>query len=174
MSLRTSGRRRKRGGSLLEGEELNLLPLMSLFVALVPTLLYSAVFVPVSALGIDFPGTGGTASESPLALTVRLTETTVGLDGVPGVAYAQRDRSTADTHAAAMDSLEVELGSLHGQYPAARGAILVVSPLVPYRDVVQVMDAVREAGFGNSTLLGAQSVAPAGADVPAPAQGEAP
>ncbi len=160
MSLRTSGRRRKRGGSLLEGEELNLLPLMSLFVALVPTLLYSAVFVPVSALGIDFPGTGGAASESPLALTVRLTETTVGLDGVPGQAYAQRDRSTDETNAAAMDSLKIELDSLHGQYPEARGAILVVSPLVPYREVVRVMDQVREAGFGNSTLLGAQAAAP--------------
>jgi hypothetical protein len=92
MSLRTSGRRRKRGGQALDGEELNLLPLMSLFVALVPTLLYSAVFVPVSAMGIDFPGTGGTASESPLALTVRLTETTVGLDGVPPQAYARARR----------------------------------------------------------------------------------
>lgn len=164
MSLRTSGRRRKRGGSLLEGEELNLLPLMSLFVALVPTLLYSAVFVPVSALGIDFPGTGGTASESPLALTVRLTETTVGLDGVPGQAYPQRDRVR---DVGAMDSLKIELDALHGQYPATRGAILVVSPLVPYRDVVTVMDAVREAGFGNSTLLGAQSAAPAEAEAAA-------
>ena len=32
--LRTSGRRKKRGGIPLDGEELNLLPLMSLFVAL--------------------------------------------------------------------------------------------------------------------------------------------
>ncbi|MEO6462768.1 MAG: biopolymer transporter ExbD [Candidatus Eisenbacteria bacterium] len=167
MSLRTSGRRKKRGGSLLEGEELNLLPLMSLFVALVPTLLYSAVFVPVSALGIDFPGTGGTASESPLALTVRLTETTVGLDGVPGRTYPQRDR-TRDAGAGAMDSLRSELDALHGQYPATRGAILVVAPLVPYRDVVTVMDAVREAGFGNSTLLGAQADAAEPAEPAAP------
>lgn len=156
MSLRTSGRRRKRGGPL-DGEELNLLPLMSLFVALVPTLLYSAVFAPVSALGIDFPGTGGTAAESPLALTVRLAETTVGLDGIPGEVHAQRDRSTPEAHAAAMDALRAELDVLHAAYPAARGAIVVVAPLVPYRDVVQVMDLVREAGFGNSTLLGAQA-----------------
>ncbi len=156
MSLRTSARRRRRGHGE-ETEELNLLPLMSLFVALVPTLLYSAVFVPVSALGIDFPGTGGVASESPLALTVRLTETTVGLDGVPGQVHAQRDRSTPEAAAAAMDTLRLELDALHQAYPATRGAILVVSPLVPYRDVVAVMDQVREAGFGNSTLLGAQA-----------------
>ena len=175
MSLRTSGRRRKRGGQALEGEELNLLPLMSLFVALVPTLLYSAVFVPVSAMGIDFPGTGGTASESPLALTVRLTETTVGLDGVPGQAYAQRDRTTLETQAAAMDSMRVELDALHAQYPATRGAILVVSPFVPYRDVVSTMDVVREAGFGNSTLLGAQAAEPSDAvSAPPPGEGTAP
>jgi hypothetical protein len=141
---------------------------MSLFVALVPTLLYSAVFVPVSALGIDFPGTGGTASESPLALTVRLTETTVGLDGVPDQVYDQRDRSTPEAQAAAMDALKVELDALHTRYPEARGAILVVTPLVPYRDVVQVMDVVRDAGFGNSTLLGAQAAAPAPAPAPEP------
>jgi len=158
MSLRTSGRRRKRGIPL-DGEELNLLPLMSLFVALVPTLLYSAVFVPVSALGIDFPGTGGTASASPLALTVRLTETTVGIDGVPGQVYEQRDRSTAEAHGAAMESLRVDLDTHHGQYLDARGALLVVTPLVPYRDSVALMDVMREAGFGNSTPLGAQSVA---------------
>ena len=161
MSLRPSARRKRRGGGAPEGEELNLLPLMSLFVALVPTLLYSAVFVPVTALGIDFPGTGGTAGASPLALTVRLTETSVGLDGVPGTAYPQRDRATAETRAAAMDSLRLELDALHGRYPESRGAILVVSPFVPYGDVVEVMDVVREAGFGNSTLLGAQAAAPA-------------
>jgi biopolymer transport protein ExbD len=133
---------------------------MSLFVALVPTLLYSAVFVPVSALGIDFPGTGGTAAASPLALTVRLGETTVGLDGVPGQVYEQRDRTTPEAQAVAMDALRAELDALHATYPEAKGAIVVVSPLVPYRDVVQVMDLVREAGFGNSTLLGAQSAAP--------------
>ena len=158
MSLRTSGRRGKRGVPA-EGEELNLLPLMSLFVALVPALLYSAVFVPVSALGIDFPGTGGAAGESPLALTVRLTEQTVGLDGVPAQVYAQRDRTTPEANTAAMDTLRLELDALHAAYPSTRGAILVVSPFVPYRDVVTVMDAVRESGFGNSTLLGAQAPA---------------
>ena len=147
---------------------------MSLFVALVPTLLYSAVFVPVSAMGIDFPGTGGTASESPLALTVRLTETTIGLDGVPGQVYAPHDRSTAEAHAAAMAALRQELDALHGQYPATRGAILVVTPLVPYRDVVTAMDVVREAGFGNSTLLGAQTVTPASASATDGAGGQAP
>src|SRR5258705_6399038 len=80
--------RKKKRGPALEPEELNLLPLMSLFVALVPALLYSAVFVPVSALGLDFPGTGGAASESPLALAVRLSESAYAVEGVPDSAYA--------------------------------------------------------------------------------------
>ncbi|MGH7726119.1 MAG: ExbD/TolR family protein [Candidatus Eiseniibacteriota bacterium] len=154
--LRKHGNRRKRNGHD-EQEELNLLPLMSLFVALVPTLLYSAVFVPVSAIGLDFPGTGGSASASPLALTVRLTETTIGLEGVPERAYPVRDRSSEETNTAALDSLRVELDEVHGAYPTSRGAILVVSRNVSYRDIVRVMDQVREAGFGNSTLLGAAS-----------------
>src|SRR5689334_21155583 len=145
--------KKKRSGRNLEPEELNLLPLMSLFVALVPALLYSAVFVPVSALGLDFPGTGGAATASPLALAVRLTDDAYAVEGVPDSAYAPIGR--AGDPAAARAALRAQLDGIHARFPTSGGAILVVSPQVPYRDVVQVMDEVREAGFGNSTLLGA-------------------
>lgn len=145
--------KKKRNGRNLEPEELNLLPLMSLFVALVPALLYSAVFLPVSALGLDFPGTGGTASESPLALAVRITDSTYAVEGVPDSSYAAIPR--APENAPALTALRAELDGIHQRYPGAGGAILVVSPQIPYRDVVTVMDQVRESGFGNSTLLGA-------------------
>ncbi len=145
-------RKKKRGPA--EPEELNLLPLMSLFVALVPALLYSAVFVPVSALGLDFPGTGGAASASPLALAVRLADSTYAVEGVPDSAYAPIDRMAAGSDP--IQQLRAQLDNVHARFPTSGGAILVVSPQVPYRDVVQVMDQVREAGFGNSTLLGAQ------------------
>lgn len=145
--------RKKKRGPALEPEELNLLPLMSLFVALVPALLYSAVFVPVSALGLDFPGTGGAATESPLALAVRLSDAAYAVEGVPDSTYTPIARG--EDSQAALAELRAELDGVHARYPTSGGAILVVSPQVPYRDVVQVMDQVREAGFGNSTLLGA-------------------
>jgi biopolymer transport protein ExbD len=145
MSLRKKRRR------ATEPEELNLLPLMSLFVALVPALLYSAVFVPVSALGLDFPGTGGAASASPLALAVRLSDAAYAVEGVPDSTYAPIARGPEG----ALTELRAQLDGVHARYPTSGGAILVVSPQVPYKDVVQVMDQVREAGFGNSTLLGA-------------------
>ena len=145
--------RKKKRGNLNEPEELNLLPLMSLFVALVPALLYSAVFVPVSALGLDFPGPGGAASESPLALAIRVADSTFAIEGVPDSSYAPIPRS--EDPAAARVALRAELDGIHARYPTSGGAILVVSRDIPYRDVVQVMDEVREAGFGNSTLLGA-------------------
>lgn len=148
--------RGKRGRSL-EPEELNLLPLMSLFVALVPALLYSAVFVPVSAMGLDFPGTGGAATAGPLALAVRITDSTYAVEGVPDSAYASLARvpDAPATGSPALSDLRAELNGIHARFPGAGGAILVVSPQIPYRDVVTVMDQVREAGFGNSTLLGA-------------------
>ena len=146
-------RKKKRGGTPLEPEDLNLLPLMSLFVALVPALLYSAVFVPVTALGLDFPGTGGAATESPLALAIRVSDAAYGIEGVPDSVYAPIERLSDP--AAARTQLRAELDGIHARYASSGGAILVVSPQVPYRDVVQVMDEVREAGFGNSTLLGA-------------------
>jgi biopolymer transport protein ExbD len=143
----------KKRGQGLDVEELNLLPLMSLFVALVPALLYSAVFTPVSALGLDFPGTGGAASASPLALAVRVTDDAYAIEGAPERAYDPIPRA-ADPQAA-LAALRAELDALHTAHPEASGAILVVSPQVPFRTVVAVMDEVRESGFGNSTLLGA-------------------
>lgn len=148
-------KKRGRNGKNHEPEELNLLPLMSLFVALVPALLYSAVFLPVSALGLDFPGTGGAASQSPLALAVRLTDSTYAVDGVPDSTYAPIPRAGESGPGPALTALRGELDGIHHRFPGAAGAILVVSPQIPYRDVVTVMDQVREAGFGNSTLLGA-------------------
>jgi biopolymer transport protein ExbD len=155
MFSRKSGKRR--GGGLHEPEDLNLLPLMSLFVALVPTLLYSAVFVPVAALGIDFPGTGGSAAASPLALSVRLTDGALQVEGVPDSTYAAHERATPAARQAAIAALRAELHGVRARFPDGQGAILIVSPQVPYRDIVEVMDVVREAGFGNSTLLGAAS-----------------
>ena len=149
--MRSSAKRKKRAG--LDVEELNLLPLMSLFVALVPALLYSAVFTPVSAVGLDFPGTGGAATASPLALAVRITDDVFAVEGVPDSTYAALPR--LEDPAAAIVALRAQLDGIHARYPSSAGAILVVSPQVPYRDVVHVMDQVREAGFGNSTLLGA-------------------
>jgi biopolymer transport protein ExbD len=160
MRTRTSGRRKKNGRH--DVEELNLLPMMSLFVALVPTLLYSAVFVPVSAIGLDFPGTGGAAAESPLALAVRVADDHFTIEGVPDSTYAPIPRTD---EAAARAELGAELEGLRARFPGSKGAILVVSPQVPYRDVVTTMDQVRDAGFGNSTLLGASvgDAAPEGA-----------
>jgi biopolymer transport protein ExbD len=151
--MRSSAKRKRRAGAGLDVEELNLLPLMSLFVALVPALLYSAVFTPVSAIGLDFPGTGGAATETPLALAIRITDDAFAIEGVPDSAYAPVAR-LADP-AAAVTELRAALDGIHARYPSSAGAILVVSPQVPYRDIVHVMDEVREAGFGNSTLLGA-------------------
>ena len=106
--MRSSAKRKGKRGAGLDVEELNLLPLMSLFVALVPALLYSAVFTPVSAVGLDFPGTGGAASESPLALAVRITDDTFFVEGVPDSAYAPLPR--LDDPAAALAGISGRRG----------------------------------------------------------------
>src|SRR6186997_2276866 len=107
--------RKKKRGAATEPEELNLLPLMSLFVALVPALLYSAVFTPVSAIGLDFPGTGGAATESPLALAVRITDDVFAVEGVPDQTYEPVPRAEDPT--AALAALRAQLDGIHARYP---------------------------------------------------------
>src|SRR5438067_7900308 len=126
--------KKRRGGRNLEPEELNLLPLMSLFVALVPALLYSAVFLPVSAIDLDFPGTGGAAIAGEAPVTVRLARASFHLESVPGREFPSLDRA-AQGDRFALATLRSELVEAHRLAPGARGALLICGMDVPYRDV---------------------------------------
>ena len=65
---------RRRGYRQLVEADLDIMPLMNLFVVLIPMLLLSAVFVEINAIEMDLPGDGATAetARESLELTIRL------------------------------------------------------------------------------------------------------
>jgi hypothetical protein len=127
---------------------------MSLFVALVPALLYSAGVRARVGARARLPGHGRRRRARARSRSrSALADSTYAVEGVPTAPTRRSPRVRRSGRPP--PELRAQLDGIHARYPSSGGAILVVSPQVPYRDVVQVMDEVREAGFGNSTLLGA-------------------
>lgn len=140
--------------------ELNLLPLMNVFIVLIPLLLLSAVFVEVTVIRMD--GTGGTAlaaESTPIDLTVRFDPDAYAVlangDVVRTVARPG-DASTPDATALA------ELGGALGEVRAAYGSddpavTLVAAETTRYEELVAVMDVARAQGLTQAGLVGAIS-----------------
>lgn len=133
-----------------EAEDLNVAPLMNLFVAIVPLLLFSAVFVSLASIDLSAPqrSPAGAAGDD-FALVVRLTPSGWWVDarGAASVAVAKGDR----------DALQAELDRQHAAHPAHTEALVVCEDAVAYEEIVRVLDTAALAGFPDCSLLGAAS-----------------
>ena len=135
--------RRKRTHYIVD---LNLAPLLSLFVALIPMLLLTAIFQrvgivnlylptadePVQQLESTPPGADFTLaiSISPSELTLRKDNATLFRDGVPdGLDFS---------------GLRARLEKVKSDFPDKRDIVLLLDGSILYQTIIQVMDTVRE------------------------------
>lgn len=146
--------RRKRSARGLVVEEVETLPLMNLFVVLIPMLLLSAVFLEMSVIRMHLPGEGD-AEESArerLGLSVAILDEAWVIDG-RGVKERVIDRTGPD----AETELRAALGSLSERFPQDHDVVVRSAERTRYEDIVQVMDVSRESGFANVSLSGGAS-----------------
>ncbi len=124
--------------------ELNVVPMMNLFVVLVPMLLLSAVFVQVGAIQLA----GGADGEQPIQPppVVRLTQE--ALEVLPHLEAPVSHRFERDDPEA-LARLTHALGT---QADSGPDVIVSTARDVRYQDVVQVIDACARAGFHNTSL----------------------
>lgn len=150
--------RRSLGGrsfrALVEND-LDIMPLMNLFVALIPMLLISAVFLNVTVIEMDGPREGETATapdDAPLDLAVTIAD---GHYVVAGRRLQQAviDRTGADPAAA----LGQALAAVVAAHPDNRDVMIVSSATTRYDDIIAVMDITRAAGLPSVSLLGAET-----------------
>jgi biopolymer transport protein ExbD len=170
-------------------EDLDLLPLMNLFVVLVPMLLLSAVFLRISVLELALPGDSAAESlppaADPVAVTVRIEPArwVVEVEGEPPIVLARPERtatagsttaksatagsaSARAAGAAGADTgrLREELRRIAAAHPGSRDATVVSGLRTRYEEIVSVMDACREAGLPGVALAAAPEQG--GADAP--------
>jgi biopolymer transport protein ExbD len=139
--------------------ELELMPLLNVFIAIIPLLLMSAAFVPVSVIKTTLPGTGAmsAAAEEPsldLAIFIRPDGYVVQVSGritdtVP------RDLEAADPAAAFAESrtrLTEVLTAIAAENPGKGDVRIVSQPTTKYEEIIGVMDVCRAAGLPEAAL----------------------
>lgn len=147
-------RRRKWKSSETEETMVDLMPLMSVFVALIPMLLLSAVFLEMAVIPMNLPS-GSEAAEAKAPTRPPLGLSVIILDDAFAIEATGVSRRVV---ARANDGIEAELAStlaeIAGAYPENKDIVIGSGPKVHYKDIVDVMDVSREAGLANISLLG--------------------
>ena len=144
MAFRPS-QRRNRPNYILD---LNMAPLMSLFVALIPMLLLTAMFQKVGIVNLYLPtleeallqdSASDPSQDFTLAVTVTLKEISL-----------MKDREVLLTEnvesGLKLDRLIGELVTLKDEFPDKRDAVLLLDGEILYETIIDIMDAVRVKG----------------------------
>jgi len=144
MAFRPSHRRSKPTYIL----DLNMAPLLSLFVALIPMLLLTAMFQKVGIVNLYLPtleeallqnNASDPSQEFTLAVTVTLNEITLMKD--QEVLITERIESGLN-----LDRITDKLVTLKDQFPEKRDAVLLLDGEILYETIIDIMDAVRVRG----------------------------
>lgn len=148
--MRTSTRR---GYRQLVENDLELMPLMNLFVAMIPMLLISAVFLNVTV--IDMKAPSDDVSQTPpdkeaLGLSVTIQENAFVVEG-RGIARRVIARADAD----ADQQLAAALAGVVAARPDNKDVVIVSQRDTSYGDIIAVMDISRENGLPSAALMGA-------------------
>jgi biopolymer transport protein ExbD len=147
------GRNRKR---INEDIELDMVPLMNMFLVLIPLLLLSASFFHLKAINTSVPVLSETEddvslkeSEIRLTVIVEIEGKGIHLSAISDTAGADvltgLDRSITKVEADEypLDQLMVCLENIKSRYPASDTVIIIPDGSVVYDTIVQTMDVAR-------------------------------
>jgi biopolymer transport protein ExbD len=147
--MRANTRRKYR--EIIESD-LEIMPLMNLFVAMIPMLLISAVFLNVTVIDMKAPtdaaNDGKKKDNIALAITIK--------DDYFVVEGRQIDKRVISRAAEdADDQLAAALVNVVRQHPDNHDVMIISQPHTNYGDIIAVMDISRESGLPSVALLGA-------------------
>ena len=154
-------RRRRRRSRTQLVTEIELMPMLNVFISIIPLLLLSAAFVPVTVIKTTLP-TGevvaAPAEEAPLDVAVILAPEAfvVRVDGAL-VQTVPRPKGANDPDA--HEQLEVVLKTVADAHPGHREVRIVSEASTRYEEIVEVMDAARAAGLPEAALADASTEA---------------
>ena len=126
------------------GTDINLIPVMNLFMVLIPFLLLTAVFANTTIIDIRLPQEKMKASEKKNItaddiLTVHVTPTGFRFSGLGKHLSAINKKGGSYD----FDALSKALSSLKDSHKSSEEVILMFQPETPYETVIKSMDATR-------------------------------
>ena len=136
-------RKSRRFRKIVESD-LQILPMMNLFVVLIPMLLLSAVFLEIAVVRMELPVDEADAdsAEETLDLAIRIESSR----------YLIQGRTLAETQVPRdgegdRDALTEALRGVAAAHPQNKAVRIVSRPTTQYEEIIQVMDASRDAGM---------------------------
>jgi len=148
--MRTSTRRGYRD---IVADDIELMPLMNLFVAMIPMLLISAVFLNVTVIDMKAPpeaADAGADQKDNIALAITIKDDYYVVEG-RGVEKRVITRANAD----AQEQLADALAGVVAEHPDNQDIMIISEQDTQYGDIVAVMDISRDSGLPAVSLLGA-------------------
>lgn len=146
---------RRRNYRKFKEVELDLLPMMNVFIVLIPMLLASAVFLKVTVIDTNVPSSTAapenTRKEENLALAITIKDEYFVVEG-RGIEKRVIARADADADA----QLALALADIVTRYPDNEAVMIIPQPRTRYRDIIAVMDISRETGLPLASLVGAE------------------
>ena len=154
-----------------EDTELNMVPIMNMFMVLIPFLLMSASFYQIKAINTSVPVHADTHADSlsnnekeKITVVLELKEKEIrvsGLSETPNDLFLSELKmviSRQPDNEASTNELVDFLKALKSRYPASDTLILIPDEEVLYREIVQTMDSARDYAteklFPNIVLSG--------------------
>jgi biopolymer transport protein ExbD len=139
--------------------ELELRPLMNVFIVLIPMLLMSAVFMEIRVIEMTLPQ-AAVAQSAPeaepfdLAIRIEPDAYVVEANGAALARVARASASSSPSEAAAAQ-LASALAGIAAAHPTSKEVRIVAASTTRYQEIVAVMDIARAAGLSQAALEGA-------------------
>jgi biopolymer transport protein ExbD len=154
-----------------EDTELNMVPIMNMFMVLIPFLLMSASFYQIKAINTSVPVHADTQTDEAatklnekITIVLELKEKEIrisGLSDTPNdllLSELETVISRQPDSYASIEELVDFLKALKSRYPGSDTVILIPDDAVSYREIIQAMDCARsfetETLFPNIVLSG--------------------
>lgn len=142
----------KRPSTKVETADLDVTPIMNMFVILIPFLVSMAVFTHYSALAFGLPPNAGLGSGGPKKTDLKLTvvvrsegfDLTIGDSVMNSVEF--------DLQSAFYPPLKSALESLRENLLRKNEVVIAVNDGIPFEYVVRVMDVCKHIGFEKVAL----------------------
>lgn len=145
----------KRAHTRKDETELNLTPIMNIFVILVPFLLLTAVFAQTAVLNLSLPSgdedgedEASLQEEPPPKLMISITGSGFLIGAIGGL-LPEIPKTNNDYD---FGLLEKKLMEIKGQFPEQVAAVIISEPEILYDNIIQLMDVCIKTGFVDISL----------------------
>jgi len=138
--------------------ELDLMPMLNVFISIIPLLLLSAAFVPVTVIKTTLPADSvvevDTPGAAPLELAIFILPElyVVQVNGAVSTTIPRPTGSAAAPAEAARARLAQALRGIAAAHPGSREVRILSQPTTRYEEIIGVMDASRAAGLPEAAL----------------------